>query len=83
MTDLAETVAAIFREELDIEVPGPDIDLIEGGLLDSLGLVTLVYEIEQRCGVSIPFEALDVDDFRTTRSIVALVDARRQATKPS
>ena len=78
MTDVAEIVLSIFREELDIEIPGHDVDVIEAGLLDSLGLVTLVFEIEQRCGVSIPFETLEVDDFRTVRSIVGLVDAHRR-----
>lgn len=77
MTDLSEVVPAIFRDELSIEVPGPDVDVIETGLLDSLGLVTLVVELEQRCGVEIPFETLEVDDFRTTRSIVRLVEARQ------
>jgi D-alanine--poly(phosphoribitol) ligase subunit 2 len=79
MSDLTETLSTIFREELDIDIPGPDVDLIDRGMLDSLGLVTLVYEIEQRCGVSIPFESLDVDDFRTLHSIVALVEARQEA----
>ena len=78
MTDLTEVVLAIFRDELSIEVPGPDVDVIETGLLDSLGLVTLVVSLEQSCGVEIPFETLDVDDFRTTRSIVQLVEARRE-----
>jgi acyl carrier protein len=77
MTDLADLVLGIFREELAIEVPGLDVDLIETGVLDSLGLIALVFEVEQRCGVEIPFETLEVDDFRTVRSIVRLVDARR------
>jgi len=75
MADLVEVVLAIFRDELDIEVPGPDVDVIEAGLLGSLALVTLVVEIEQRCGVEIAFETLEVDDFRTVRSIVRLVEA--------
>lgn len=78
MTDLAEVVEAIFREDLGIEVPGPDVDVIEGGLLDSLSLITLVVELEERCRVQIPFETLEVDDFRTVDSIVSLVDARRR-----
>ncbi len=78
MIDLTNVVLAIFREELSIEVPGPDVDVIETGLLDSLGLVTLVVELEQSCDVEIPFETLEVDDFRTTRSIVGLVEARRE-----
>jgi acyl carrier protein len=80
MTDFDEVVTEIFRE-LTIEVPGPDVDMIETGLLDSLALVTLMYELEQRCGISIPFERLEVDDFRTVRSIARLAKAlQREAT---
>lgn len=77
MTELVETITAIFRDELNVEVGDPDMDVIESGLLDSLGLVSLVVEIEHRCGVSIPFETLEVDDFRTVDSIARLVDKQR------
>jgi D-alanine--poly(phosphoribitol) ligase subunit 2 len=77
MTDLVELVITIFREELKIDVPAPDVDVIETGLLDSLGLVTLVVALEQRCNVQIPFETLEVEDFRTVGSIASLVENRR------
>jgi D-alanine--poly(phosphoribitol) ligase subunit 2 len=77
MSELTEVVLAVFRDELSIEVPGPDVDVIETGLLDSLGLVTLVVELEQRCGIEIPFETLEVDDFRTLNSIVQLIETRQ------
>jgi D-alanine--poly(phosphoribitol) ligase subunit 2 len=66
-------VLEVFRQVLGIEVPSPDTDLIEMGLLDSLALVTLVVELEQRCSISIPFETLDVDDFRTVQSIARML----------
>jgi D-alanine--poly(phosphoribitol) ligase subunit 2 len=78
MTDTADAVMAIFRDELSIEVPGPQVDVIESGLLDSLGLVTLVVELEQQFDLSIPFETLDVDDFRTVGSIVDLIETQRR-----
>lgn len=77
MTDRERAVLDIFRTSLDIEVGGVDVDVIEVGLLDSLGLVVLVAEIEERFGVRIPFETLEVDQFRTVRSIASLVDAER------
>jgi D-alanine--poly(phosphoribitol) ligase subunit 2 len=77
MTDLVELVITIFREELKIDVPAPDVDVIETGLLDSLGLVTLVVALEQRCNVQIPFDTLEVEDFRTVGSIASLVENRR------
>ena len=52
--DTRATVLQVFREVLGLEIPSPDTDLIESGLLDSLSLVTLVFEIQQRCSISIP-----------------------------
>lgn len=69
-----DIVLAILRDAAGIELTAPDVDLIESGLLDSLSLVTLVYELEQRCSVSIPFERLDLEAFRTVDSIARLVD---------
>jgi len=82
MTDRESAVLEIFRTSLDIEVGGVDVDVIEVGLLDSLGLVVLVAEIEERFGVRIPFETLEVDQFRTVGSIARLVDAERPEAAP-
>jgi D-alanine--poly(phosphoribitol) ligase subunit 2 len=73
-----EEVRAIFAEALNVVVPSDEIDLIEGGLLDSLALVELIVEIEHRFGMSIPFDTLDIDDFRTVRSIGAVVSANSE-----
>lgn len=80
MTPHEEGVLEIFRGALDIEVPGVEVDVIETGLLDSLGLVVLVSELEERFGVRIPFETLDVDQFRTVKSIGELVAAEERAS---
>ena len=76
MTDYEEAVLQIYREALDIEVEGLDVDVFEEGLLDSLGLVVLVAEIEERYGLRIPFETLDIDEFRTVRSLAKIVEAQ-------
>lgn len=82
MTEHEEGVLEIFREALDIEVPGLDVDVIETGLLDSLGLVVLVSELEERFGVRIPFETLEIDEFRTARSVAGLVEAEQPEAAP-
>jgi methoxymalonate biosynthesis acyl carrier protein len=69
-----EHVRAIFAETLRIQVPSDDTDLIDRGLLDSLALVELVVEVEHRFGLSIPFDTLDIDDFRTVNSIGAVIE---------
>ena len=76
---LAGQLAELFREALAIEVPSPDTDLIETGRLDSVGVVELVLELEARFGVRVEMDALELDDFRTLRSIAAFVAERRSA----
>jgi acyl carrier protein len=73
---LEQRVARIFGDHLSIQVPGPEADLITSGLLDSLAIVELLYRIEQDMGVTIPVDDLDLADFRTVRSIAALLHRR-------
>jgi acyl carrier protein len=74
MTDpLLAELAGIFADVTGLEPPSPDTDLIEGGVLDSLALVELLFAIEQELGVVIPAERLDVTRFRTLASLAELV----------
>ena len=75
-----EEVRAIFAQALNVVVSSDEIDLIDGGLLDSLALVELVVELEHRFGMSIPFDTLDIDDFRTVQSIGAVVAANSEGS---
>ena len=73
-------VSALFRDKLGIEVPSPESDLIESGLLDSLRLVELLLEIEASLGCRIPIDEIELDDLRSVRRIARLIEARtRQA----
>jgi D-alanine--poly(phosphoribitol) ligase subunit 2 len=71
---------AIFRDVLNVVVPAPDTDLIETGLLDSLALVELLFEIEQRFGVDLALDDLDIENFRTLERLTAVVESRDAAT---
>jgi D-alanine--poly(phosphoribitol) ligase subunit 2 len=76
MTDQAvDRIRGLFEDALSIRAPAPDVDIIEAGLLDSLALVTLLFEIEVEFGVQIPLDSLDVDDFRTIARIARLTTA--------
>ncbi|MFI5009067.1 MAG: acyl carrier protein [Solirubrobacterales bacterium] len=63
----------LFEETLNIPAPAPEEDIIERGILDSLGLVTLLFEIEQEFGLQIPLESLEIDDFRSLAGIARLL----------
>ena len=47
--------------------------LIDGGLLDSFDIVTLVAEIDDAFGIEIPAEALIPENFNSARAIFALI----------
>lgn len=47
--------------------------LIDGGLLDSFDIVTLVAEIDDAFGIEIPAEALIPENFNSAKAIYALI----------
>lgn len=69
-----ERIERIFRDSLSIEVPSPTTDIIATGLLDSLGLVTLLFELEQQFAITIDTETLDLDALSTVQGIADLVE---------
>lgn len=71
-----QEIESILKNQLRIDVPGPDADLLDSGLLDSLGLVDLIAAIERRFGIVVNLIDLDLDDIRTVDSIVELVGIR-------
>lgn len=70
---LVSAVQAVLGERLMIMVARPDIDLLETGLVDSIGLVELILELEERFGVTLPMEDLEIDDFRSVYRIADLI----------
>jgi len=78
MSDLngvAQRLAALFLERFHIEVPSADTDLLATGMLDSMQLVELLLELEQRFGLRIAIDSIDVDDLRTLARIARVVEA--------
>jgi methoxymalonate biosynthesis acyl carrier protein len=73
--EVNKRVRRIFVDALKIEVPSEDTDLIEGGFIDSLALVELLFALEREFAVSVPLDELDIDNFRNVRRISELVAA--------
>ena len=65
LDSLQQQISDIFAERFDTKLESDEVDLLETGLVDSVKIVELVLEIEQRFGVSLPFEELEIEDFRT------------------
>jgi acyl carrier protein len=70
---LISQLNALFLDQLSIEVPGPDADLIDTGMLDSMKLVELLVLIEQQFGIRIELEQIEIDDLRTVRGIARMI----------
>lgn len=75
---LEQQIAALVRDVLQIEVTSSDDDLIAGGMLDSLGVVTLIAELEVDLGHELLLDEFDIESFRTVRRIAAFVIDSRQ-----
>ena len=66
-------ILAIFLECFDTRIASAEVDLLEGRLVDSLRIVDLVLELEQRFGVSLDFDGLEIEDFRTVSRLAERV----------
>src|SRR5256886_13823912 len=80
--DLETRIARLFVERLEVEIPSPDLDLFEAGVVDSLLFVKLLAALEEQFGFRLAFDALQIDDFRTLRHIARFVAAKRRPLLP-
>lgn len=71
----AERVRLLIADALSVDVPDGDTDLIEAGLIDSLGLVTMIAEIEDEFRIELPLDDLEIDRFRSVNRIAKLLAA--------
>jgi acyl carrier protein len=74
---LIDDIRGLFAEKWAIQVESPFVDLLDTGLVDSVTLVELLLELEQRFGVSLPLENLEIEDFRSVAKIADLVGRTR------
>lgn len=74
-TNLDE-VMTLLADRLFVEADDPDLDLIDQGLIDSLGFTTLFALLEERFGVVVQLDDLNVDNFRTPRLIDQFIAGR-------
>jgi acyl carrier protein len=77
---IVQRLEALFVECFHTEVPSPDTDLLETGVLDSLQFVELLSQLERRFGFQIKVDDINIDDLRTLERIARLVAASGGAT---
>ena len=76
--DVLPKITALFRDKLELDVPSPETDLLQRGLMDSLTFVDLLVHLEQEFGLTISVENLDVEDVRSLTRIADFVRSQRR-----
>jgi acyl carrier protein len=70
---IASEVAQIFSENLHLNVPSYDFDLFAAGILDSLQLVELLFQLEEQFGVRISLGETELENFRSIDCIALML----------
>jgi D-alanine--poly(phosphoribitol) ligase subunit 2 len=78
---LQQQIIEIFSERFETRLGSDEVDLLETGLVDSVKIVELVLAIEQRFGVSLPFEELEIEDFRTVPRLAERISRTVRAAR--
>ena len=73
---VAEYISRELMSRKDGETITPDQDLLISGLLDSLGVMSLVHFLEQEFEVGIPPEDVTIENFQTVEAICGYLSGR-------
>ena len=71
MKERVLAILADIRPEFDFT---EDVNFIEQGMLDSFDIVTLVSEIEEKCGIAISGADILPENFASVDAIVELIN---------
>ena len=67
-SEVIEIIDELFMEDVSDMM---DEDLFDAGVLDSMGTVELIVEIENRFDISVPVTEFGRDDWNTANKIIA------------
>ncbi len=71
---LLDSLAGICED--DVVKEDPDINIVEEGLIDSLGFIELLMQIEEKTGVVIAPTEYTREEMSTPNKIIAIVEAK-------
>ncbi|HZF14576.1 MAG TPA: phosphopantetheine-binding protein [Steroidobacteraceae bacterium] len=76
---IQQRLGAIFADTFHVDVPAPDTDLLDSGIVDSLQFVELLYQLECHFALQLKIEEIDLDDLRSLARVARLVSRRIDA----
>jgi acyl carrier protein len=71
--DEYQGLAETFMDALAIPLPGLDEELVRSGRLDSMAIIALVVELEDKFNIEIATDDLDLASFSTVRGMVTMI----------
>ena len=71
---MEDIILKILQELCPYEDITADTELLEEGLLDSMGIMLLIERLEKELSVSIPLEALEPEDFSDVSTIAEMIE---------
>ncbi len=77
--ELATAICTEFAPDMDPSEIPVDLDLIESGVIDSLGILKLIAYLENEFDITISPEELDIELYRSLSDIDALIARKRSA----
>ena len=80
MSDSIREIQAIVADVVIHNIESVTTDLLETGILDSLSLVELLFNLEQRFGIRQNIADLDLENFRSIEKIAEMVLAAQTKT---
>ena len=79
---ILEKLEKVFLTEIAVDLGkkslNPDEDLLEQGILDSIGIMKLIVFIEENFGIQVADEEIIPENFQNLNSMVAFVGQKIQ-----
>ena len=69
----------MLREKLGLDIPAPDTDLLQSGIVDSLAFIELIVQLEETFSILIPMDKIDIEGFCSVSKIAAVVERHKTA----
>lgn len=79
LESLEKVLLTEIAVDLDKKSLAPDEDLLEQGIIDSLGIMKLIIFIEETFGITIADEEIVPENFQTLNSMVKFVEGKMQS----
>jgi acyl carrier protein len=74
MSDCVAEIQNMFADKLLLPGVSPTTDLLETGLLDSMTLVELLFNLERQFGYQANLAELDLENLRSIQRIASLIE---------